>query len=114
MPKQDTKKAAKAAAIAAFEKADGTIDVDAMIRAVKKAGKSHILYNEFEWDVDKAAWLTWRAQARRLISECRDMIEYREIKIACPRYVSDPRNDETSYVSTNKISRNKGLKNQIL
>lgn len=98
-----TKMELKKRAIAACKNSKGKLTPDAVIEAAKDP--TSILHGEFEWDVNKAAYSAWTETARRLIREVQLVVEYQDVRIVAPFYISDNSSDDSSYVETTRVAK---------
>jgi hypothetical protein len=101
--KKPTKIELKKQAIAACKDARGRVTTAAVIEAARDS--SSVLHAEFEWDLEKAAYQSWTETARRLIREVQLIVDYQDVRVVAPYYVSDQSKDEPAYVETSKIAR---------
>ncbi len=102
----------QAEAIAACRDTQGRVTPTAVWKAAKDP--THILHDKFQWDVNRAAEKEWERTAAELIRQVRFHVEYEDRQIAVPFYVSDPRNDESSYVATSRVAKNGALSERVL
>jgi hypothetical protein len=102
----------RAAAIAACRDSRGRITPKSVVIAARDP--TNILHTEFDWDVSKAAQREWERTASQLIREVKFIVEYEDRKVLVPFYVSDPRDDESSYIPTMKIAKTPVLSQQVL
>jgi hypothetical protein len=101
-----------AEAIAACRDASGSITPKAVVAAARDP--KSVLHSEFEWDADRAAEQTWLRTAAALIREVKFTVTFEDKKLVVPYYVSDPRSDESSYISTIKVARSQSLARAVL
>lgn len=107
-----TKMELKKRAIAACKNSKGKLTPDAVIEAAKDP--TSILHGEFEWDVGKAAYQAWTDTARRLIREVQLVVEYQDVRVVAPFYITDHGSKESSYVETTKVAKKHAFAKQAL
>jgi len=107
-----TKMELKKRAIAACKNSKGKLTPDAVIEAAKDP--TSVLHGEFEWDVNKAAYQSWTDTARRLIREVQLVVEYQDVRVVAPFYITDHGSKESSYVETTKVAKKHAFAKQAL
>ena len=102
----------KAEAIAACKDTRGRIRPEAVVEAARNPDS--VLHDEFEWNIGEAAQKYWVSRARELIREVKLVITYEDRRVVAPYYVSDPSDDESSYIETTRIARKANLAKQTI
>jgi hypothetical protein len=103
MAKKKLTREQKAAAIERCRDDQGRLTPTFVWMAAKE--KDSDLHDEFDWNVQRAAEQTWERRAAELIREVKFTVVYETRKIAVPYYVSDPRDDQSSYVPVADVSK---------
>lgn len=98
-----SKKELRQQAVAACADRSGRITPERVWQAARDP--QHVLHNEFEWNVKKAAEQQWCETASRLIREFKFTVIIEKKKYLAPYYVSDHRVDYPAYVETARIAR---------
>lgn len=74
------------------------------------------LHGQFQWDIEKAAMVTWRAQARSLISQFHITVTVHRTEYRIQEFVEAPgkTEKEQGYVAFTKLKSNKDLAREFL
>lgn len=74
------------------------------------------LHGQFQWDVEKAAMITWRAQARSLISQFHITVTVHRTEYRIQEFVEAPSKpeNEQGYVAFSKLKSNKDLAREFI
>ncbi|MBA2526596.1 MAG: hypothetical protein H0V18_12580 [Pyrinomonadaceae bacterium] len=92
----------------------GSLTPDAIIEEAQKADSP--LHGEFTWDIEKAALITWRDQARRLISSFSIQLKVHRKEYRVQEFVELPGKElrTQGYISINTIKGKKELAAEFL
>lgn len=98
----------------AILKRDGEIKPDRVIEEAKKPDSP--LHDRFEWNVEKAALETWRAQARDIISSFSVTLIVNRTEYNISEFVENPIKapNEQGYVSFEMVSSNKQMTRRFM
>lgn len=97
-----------------LEQENGRLTPEDVVASAKK--KDSPLHSFFEWDIKKAAYAHWLAQARELITTVMVVTKTETTSIKSVYYVRDPRcaGGEQGYISTDKLRTNEDLARDVL
>jgi len=96
----------RAAAINECRSKSGRVTPKSVVAHAKNP--SSPLHSEFDWDINRAAQKEWERTASELIRSVKFIVEYEDREIVVPQWVSDPRIEESSYVSTQQVAERSG------
>ena len=102
----------KAEAIAKCHDASGRVTPKALVSAARDP--EHPCHNDFDWDDASSAQRDRERTAAELIRQVRFIVHYEDRDVAVPKYVSDPRVDESSYIPTTRVAQNSPLSQKVL
>lgn len=93
---------------------DGRLTPEAVIDDARDAKSP--LHDEFEWDLEKAAYTAWLERARTLIRAVKYETHTEVREYSVPRYVRDPDAgaDEQGYVSVPRILSDREVARRVL
>lgn len=112
MRKESERTKAKREAIAACKDRTGHIKPHRVVEMARDPKSP--LHGEFNWNVKEAAMERWLDRARELIREVKLQVIHEDQTIAVPFYVSDPSQDESSYIAVAAVAKEEDLAEQVM
>lgn len=97
-----------------LEKENGRLTPEDVVAFAKR--KDSPIHEFFEWDVKKAAYAFWLAQARELITSVMVVTSTEKTSVTSVYYVRDPRcaGGEQGYVSTDTLRTDADMARDVL
>ena len=100
--------------LADLEALNGRLTPEVVVEFAKKKGSP--LHDFFEWDIKKASYANWLAQARQLITSVMVVTTVEKTTVKSVYYVRDPRCEakEQGYVSTDTLRTDVDMAREVL